>query len=420
MLKYIILLVCFLPFKSIAQEVNIDETKVPEYQLPSLLNMAAGDTVLDKNTWEQRRRPEIISFYKDSVYGAVPDMPYKTKFKTTKLLPNFLNGKATLKEIEVAVITKDTIVLNLLLIVPNQDLEHYPVFFGMNFFGNQTIHPDTNIRITNAWVNNNEKLGTYANKAGEASRGARQNRWPIDSIIAHGYALATMHYADVDADFNDYTNGLQSLFYASEQHKPLSNEWGNISAWAFGYSRAVDYLMNDEFIDTNKIIVMGHSRLGKTALWAAANDKRIDMVISNNSGCMGAALTRRLFGETVKRITTKYPYWFAQNFMKYSNNESSMPIDQHMLLALIVPRPIYVASAEDDSWADPRGEYLSLYYASQAFSLYGYSPLACTQQPAINQPLYYENSAYHIRVGKHDVTIFDWLSFMRYADLLYK
>ena len=405
-----------LNFPLVSAQWNFDELQVKPFHLPNALTLENGKKIITEKEWWKLRRPEILLFFQNEVYGKTPTKRLGVSYKISSIDKNALGGKATRKEIRVTFRNgRKSLSMDILLYIPNA-AQRVPLFLGMNFDGNQSVSNDSTISITNSWVDNDKRFGIIDNRANEKTRGSQQRRWPIEKIIARGYAVATIYYGDLDPDFDDrFQNGIQPLFYYNGQTKPAPNEWGAIGAWAWGLSRALDYFETDKQIDASKVMVQGHSRLGKAALWAGAQDERFAMVISNNSGCAGAALSKRNFGEDIKTVNNAFPHWFCANFKKYNDNEASMAYDQHELIALIAPRPVYVTSAQDDLWADPKGEFLSALFAGEVYKLLGKSGLPVTEQPDIHQPVM-GTTGYHIRAGKHDVTDYDWEQYMNFAD----
>ena len=394
---------------------NYDEGKVPKFTLPDPLVMANGAPVKTVKDWETHRRPEILELFKKEMYGRAPGKPAKQSYFVLTHHKNVLGGKIDRKQVEVRFAgTGKGPRMTILIYLPARAKGPVPTFLTLNFRGNHTIHPDPAIRLTHSWVRGKVKGETKDNRATENGRGLAKSRWPVETILARGYGLATIYYGDIDPDFDDgWKNGVHALYPQTPKRKP--DEWGSIATWAWGLSRAMDYLETDREIDHKRVAVMGHSRLGKTSLWAGAADPRFALVISNDSGCGGAALSRRAFGETVQRINTSFPHWFCGNFVKYNANENACPIDQHQLIALMAPRPVYIASAVDDRWADPKGEFLSGLHANPVYQLYGLPGLPAKKQPPLDTPSM-GTIGYHIRTGRHDVTKFDWAAYLKFAD----
>jgi hypothetical protein len=394
---------------------NYDENKVPGFKIPDPLTSFRGRTIKNTRQWERKRRPELLEFFTNNVYGKVPGELKISAWDIIEQSDNALNGKARRKQVDI-LFNKNgkELCFNVLIYLP-KNVKKAPLFLGYNFYGNHTVTDDVNIRISDAWTRNNISNGITNNQLTEKSRGISTDSWQAEKIIDAGYGLATIYYGEVDPDRDDFSDGIHPFFYAEGQEKPAPNEWGSIAAWAWGLSRAMDYLEQDEEIDNSKVIVFGHSRLGKTSLWAGAVDQRFAAVISNDSGCGGAALSKRQFGETVERINTTFPHWFATNFKSYNQNENALPVDQHELLALIAPRPVYIASAEEDQWADPQGEFLAAYHATPVYELYGKKGIPSKEMPGLSQPLL-NAVAYHKRPGDHGVTAYDWDQYIRWAD----
>lgn len=417
----IIMSLTFFPHDAKSQrDVNYDESKIPPYELPPLLIDQSGNKISDPEQWSEGRRKEILAEFESQVYGKTPKSPFQVNFKLHKKDEQAIGGRAVKKEILATFQTdKGEQQMTILLYLPNDTHGKIPVFVGLNFYGNHTVDADTSITITQNWTRNSEAYFIDNNRATEASRGLAASSWPVEEIIKRGYGVATIYSGDLDPDYDDgFQNGVHPLFYQEGQRKPESGEWATIGAWAWGLSRAMDYLETEPDIDSKKVIVLGHSRLGKAALWAGAQDERFAMVISNNSGCGGAALSRRKIGETVKIINTSFPHWFCGNFSQYNDKENDLPVDQHMLLALIAPRPLYVASASEDLWADPRGEFLSLFHSGEVYELFDHQGVK--EMPPVDQPVMGDRVGYHIRTGEHAITLYDWEHYMDFADVQWR
>ncbi|MGM0575928.1 MAG: acetylxylan esterase [Myxococcota bacterium] len=390
-----------------------DEDLVPDYTLPDPLTMSDGEPVRDAETWANRRRGEVLRLFREHVYGEAPQRPEGMRFEVIEEDPEALGGRATRKQVTIYFAARgERPKMDLLLYLPNGGPRPAPTFLGLNFDGNHTVEDDPAIHVTTQWVRD----ATNAHRATEESRGARTSRWPVARILRRGYGLATAYYGDLVPDHDDgFRNGVHPLFYDPDQERPAEGEWGAIAAWAWGLSRAMDYLQRDPDVDHGQVAVMGHSRLGKTALWAGARDPRFALVVSNQSGCGGAALSRRAFGQTVHHINAKNPHWFTARFATYGDAEDDLPVDQHMLLALVAPRPVLINSAVEDRWADPRGEFLSAVHAGPVYELLGAKPLAADSMPETDH-LVGGTVGYHVRAGGHDVTPADWEVFLDFAD----
>jgi hypothetical protein len=397
--------------------VIFEEKNVPKYSVPDPLICQDGTKVSDKSIWFEKRRSEILELFEHYIYGKMPGKPEKTSFEITSLDNDALEGKATRKEISIVIQNNNIdLQMDLLIYLPNFQPKPVSNFIALNFIGNQSIHHDSYIKLSKQWMPRIIAKGIVKHQATEKSRGVNSSRWPIELIINHGYALSTIYCGDIDPDFDDgFQNGVHPLFYKKRQNKPAADEWGTIGAWSWGLSRAMDYFEKDDDINDSSVIVMGHSRLGKAALWAGAFDQRFAIVISNNSGCGGAALFRRKFGETIRHINSRFPHWFCENFKKFNDKEDELPVDQNMLISLIAPRPVYIASAEKDLWSDPRGEFLSAKGADPVYKLLGTDGLNIIEMPDLDQPIL-STIGYHIRKGVHDVLKFDWERYLEFAD----
>ncbi len=394
------------------QNANYDESKVPAYVLPDLLQANNGEMVASTEQWEKKRKPELMELFASQMYGRTPEGNIDVTYEIVTEDPNAMGGKATSQQVKFIFSNgKKKIEALLLMYIPNKPAGKVPVFVGYNFRGNHRTTLDTTVLYSPVFH--------LVKEPGHPDweRGTQTSRWSYDKIIDRGYAVATMCYHDIFPDKPELRDhSIVSLFPDYDPEIIAPDEWQAIGAWAWGSSRIVDFLETQERIDSDKIAIMGHSRQGKAALWAGAQDERFRIVISNDSGCGGAALFRRKFGETIDVINKNFPHWFCKNFRQYNNREEALPVDQHQLIALIAPRKVYVASAEEDLWADPRGEFLSAYLAGPVYHLYGLKTIDSDKMPELHKPIM-GDIGYHIRAGIHDVTEYDWERYLDFADI---
>jgi len=384
--------------KEYDSDLIYDENKIPHYDLPPLLVTAEGRRITTPEEWKNIRRPQILSLFSNLIYGRVPEpeSPIQMEFEIDKSDPNFMGGKATRKDVVIRLSNdKGKAEMLVLVFVPNNAAKPVPAFMKYSFNNTKSrdfdAHPDRPGRL--------------------------RNGWPLGNFFDRGYGFIAVYQQDlVGHNEVEFLKGIHSLFYKKGQSFPKAREWGVLSAVAWGAMRAMDYLETDDDIDHTRVAIMGHSKMGKATLWTAAQDERFALAISAQSGCAGAALWRRKSGETLKKMITRFPYWLCRNAWKFVNQEDDLPVDQHMLLACIAPRPVYVHSGVRDTWADGRGEYLSAYHASEVYRLLGKKGLTSESSPPVGKAIIESDVGYHIREGGHSIDSFDWERFLEFAD----
>ncbi len=367
---------------------NYDEAKVPKYTLPNVLKTSKNKTIRNRKDWEQLRRPEVLKLFEDNIYGPIPTQFDSLKFSIANEDRSSMGGKAHLKEVVIEVFRKGKSVrINLVLFTPNNVSTPVPAFLLINNRGKENMDP---------------------------TRQIKSEFWPAEVVINSGYAIAAFHVSDLAPDDKDlFVNGVLQLY---PEQINADNGMRAIAAWGWGASRALDYFERDPSIDARKVVLVGHSRGGKASLWAAAQDQRFAICVTNCSGNSGAALSRRQYGERISAINDAFPHWFNNNYKKFNNNEANLPVDQHMLIALMAPRPVYATNASEDLWADPTGTFLSLKHAEPVYALYNLKSALPAEPPPINSALIISPMAYHKREGKHNLTVYDWTNVIKFAD----
>ncbi|MCL2743824.1 MAG: acetylxylan esterase [Planctomycetaceae bacterium] len=406
-----------------AAQPNYDESKVPNYILPDPLTMQYGRKVTTPEQWTKERRPELLKLFEEHMFGKATlfrtgNTVFKTRFEYLSSKPVY-DGKGIQHQFQIVWYRdNDEHRVDVLAYVPKSE-KKVPAFIGLNFMGNHTVYTDPDIRIPIIW---DRSKGTCA-PGKENDRGLQAHRWTVPLFLERGYALVTAYYCNIEPDFNGgYRHGVRRFLY-KEGEKQKPDEANTIATWAWGLSEmldAIEHFQDKLGIDPTKMAVNGHSRLGKTALWAGAIDQRFAMVISNDSGLGGAALIRRRFGAPVQVLPEQFPHWCCENlnsrFGKSNPDVVSLPIDAHQLIALSAPRPVYIASATEDLWADPKGEFLSAFHADPVYRLLGTNGIGgVTEMPPPDQSVG-GIIRYHVRTGKHDIVEFDWKNYCDFAD----
>lgn len=369
-------------------QYNFFENKVPSYTLPDPLELTDGKRIKTADAWQDVGRPKTLNIFREHVYGIRPDTTYNIEYQLVGQEDNAFGIGATVKQIRATVFAKDK----------------------WKTFDFVIATPKANKTVGLIVLIHNRRFVPLDKAVGKP-----EGFWPVQEILERGYATATFHTSHVDPDkANGYAQGIRALL--DDPNSAPETRWKSLSAWGWAASRILDYAHDLPGIDPQRTAVVGHSRGGKAALWAGAEDTRFNLVYSNNSGCGGAALSRRAFGETTERINRKFSHWFCTQFSKYDHKENEMPIDQHQLIGLIAPRGVYVTSADEDLWADPRGEYEALVAAGPVYALLGKDHIKAKAVPPLNTPQHIGATGYHIRTGKHDLTRKDWGYFLNFAD----
>ncbi len=389
--------------------VNYDEARVGTYTLPDPLTLANGKPVRDAKTWVQKRRPEIVRLFEENQFGRSPGRPTGMSFDVFDQGTPALDGKALRRQVTIYFSpNKNGPKMDLLLYLPINANKPAPLLLNISFTANSNAVDDPGIKPGEIW--NREKKRVPASKDG------RFGNLKVLPFLEQGFGVATVYYGDIDPDFlGGVPHGVRAFYLKPGQTEPAPNEWGAIGAWAWGLSRALDYLETDKGVDAKRVAIVGVSRLGKTVLWAGAQDQRFAMVIASCSGEGGAAISRRNYGETIKHLTepTRYPYQFCANYGKYGDRVNEFPVDAHMLVSLIAPRPVLLQTGDTDVWSDPKGEFLASVAAGPVFKLLGKQALDVDQMPAAGQPIFH-TLGYVMHTGGHGTIPSDWELFLKF------
>lgn len=390
--------------------VNYDEAKTGSYTLPDPLKLNNGQPVHDSKTWFEKRRPEIIAMFESQQYGRAPGRPAEETFEVYDKGTPVFDGKAIRKQITIH-LSKDPKwpTIDLLVYLPAAAKKPVPMFLSINFGAVQNAVDDPGIKPQEVWdAKTNRRIPPIA--------AHNFGRLSIEPLLDAGFGVATFYYGDVDPDYPaGFSNGIRARYLRPGQSQLAPDEWGSIAAWGWGMSRVQDYFETDKSIDARRVAIHGVSRLGKTVMWAGAHDQRFAVVIASCSGEGGAALSHRNYGETIAHLTapTRYPYQFAENYAKYAGFPDTAPMDAHMLVALIAPRPVLLQTGSTDSWSDPKGEFLAAVAAEPVYKLLGKDGMDTDVWPAAKHPILHD-IGYYMHEGGHGMVPTDWAIYIEF------
>ncbi len=389
--------------------VNNDEALVGTYTLPDPLLLANGEPVRDANTWYQKRRPELVRLFEENQFGRSPERPADMSFDVYDKGTPALDGRAIRRQMTVYFSSDKTgPQMDMLIYLPADANKPVPLLLNLSFFANSSVVDDPGIKPGEVWGRDKKKV--------PAPKNMNFGKLNVTQFLAHGIGVASVYYGDIDPDFQGGIQyGVRRLYLKPGQMEPEPDEWGAIAAWAWGLSRAMDYLETDKDVDAKQVVILGVSRLGKTVLWAGARDTRFAMVIASCSGEGGAALSRRNYGETIAHLTapSRYPYQFCANYQKYGDHVEQFPVDAHMLISMITPRPVLLQTGDQDTWSDPKGEFLAAVAAGPVYRLLGGQDLGTDQIPPAGQPILH-TIGYYMHAGGHGTLPPDWDVFLKF------
>jgi hypothetical protein len=389
--------------------VNYDEALVGTYTLPDPLTLADGKPVRDAKTWTEKRRPEIVRLFEENQYGRSPGRPAGMTFEVFEKGTAAFDGKAIRRRVRVHFSASHS--MDMLLYLPAKAAKPVPFLLHLSFAANSMTVDDPAVKGGEVWGPDKKKI--------PASQGRKFGQVDPVPLIDAGFGFGTIYYGDIDPDFaGGIQHGVRAQFLKAGQTEPGPDEWGTIGAWAWGLSRALDYLETDKAVDAKRVAIMGVSRLGKTVMWAGAHDTRFALVIASCSGEGGAAISRRNYGETIAHLTapSRYPYQFCANYGKFAEHIDRFPVDANMLVALIAPRTVLLQTGDQDYWSDPKGEFLAAVAAAPVFKLFGKQGLDTDQMPPAGTAIFH-TIGYFEHIGPHGALASDWDQYLKFLQM---